>query len=121
MKGAITLPCANTRRTLISSMTRTIGNSQNFFRVFMKSHNSANMDIIPPSELLRHGFGLRTRGIPNDPIGVCFRSWFQTKPVLASQPRDESSRCKKQEKQNSGHERVYDSTQQQPQCGPSSV
>jgi len=37
----------------MSNMTTTIGINQNFFRVFMKSHNLVNTDIIPPSELLR--------------------------------------------------------------------
>src|SRR5580658_10589231 len=108
MNGATALPCAKISRAPRSSIIRTIGTSQNFFRVFRKSHNSASMDIISTLELLRHSIGSRSGRLAANPIGVGLRH-FQTQGIVAQEPRDESNWGEDQEKENSGYDRVHDS------------
>src|SRR5208283_2699199 len=111
MKGAIAVPWASIRRTPNSNITITMGKSQNFFRVFRNSHNSARKDMAYPLKLLGHTLGWRTGRMADDPIRVRIGRRFQAQRVGAAQARNSPGRRENKEEQNRGEDRIDDPTQ----------
>src|SRR5580704_5004985 len=90
MKGATALPCASNSSAPITSITTSMGSSQNFLRVRKKLQNSFKKYFISLSflELVCHGFRRRPRRTALNPIAASPRISLQTQWIFAAETEE---------------------------------
>src|SRR3546814_11465567 len=91
MNGATAEPWVSTTRPPNSTITSSIGSSQNFLRIRRNRHSSARKDI-GVSELIGHGRAGVGLGVARDPVagGVGLEAPVQR--ILAEQPQQQRRR-----------------------------
>jgi hypothetical protein len=87
MNGATAEPLLSTTRPPNTTIINRTGSSQNFLRTRIKRHNSSRKSNTKfPSELIFHRLGLRSRGLPSDPVAAAFGLSLEPEQVFPKRP-----------------------------------